>query len=100
MVKRPLIAEAIEKLVYGQEHLNLAEVTVTRDSFLDGRRLGELGLSERYNLVLLGVVDRELGDEFIFSTSGVDHKLDKDDVLVVIGPMEEIDRLRHDSLSE
>ncbi|MES9868425.1 MAG: TrkA family potassium uptake protein [Sedimenticola sp.] len=100
MLKRPLIAEAIERLVYGREHLNLAEVTVTEDSFLDGRRLGELGLSKRYNLVLLGVVDRELGDEFIFSTSGVDHKLDRDDVLVVIGPGEEIERLRRDSLSE
>ncbi|MET0106933.1 MAG: TrkA family potassium uptake protein [Sedimenticola sp.] len=100
MLKRPLIAEAIERLVYGREHLNLAEVTVTEDSFLDGRRLGELGLSKRYNLVLLGVVDRELGDEFIFSTSGVDHKLDRDDVLVVIGPGEEIERLRRDSLSD
>ncbi|MET0094122.1 MAG: TrkA family potassium uptake protein [Sedimenticola sp.] len=100
MLKRPLIAEAIERLVYGREHLNLAEVTVTEDSFLDGRRLGELGLSKRYNLVLLGVVDRELGDEFIFSTSGVDHKLDRDDVLVVIGPGEEIERLRRDSHSE
>ncbi|MES9845350.1 MAG: TrkA family potassium uptake protein [Candidatus Sedimenticola sp. PURPLELP] len=97
MLKRPLIAETIEKLVYGKAHLNLAEVTVASDSFLDGRRLGELALSDRYNLVLLGVVDRELGDEFIFSTSGVDHKLDKDDVLVVIGPGDEIARLQRDS---
>jgi voltage-gated potassium channel len=97
LIKRPLIAEAMDKVVYGERSLNMAEIRVPGGSFLDGVRLGELELSSRYNLVLLGVVDRELGDEFIFSTSGVDHKLDQDDVLVVIGPDAEVERLRKDS---
>ena len=48
-------------------------------------------------MILLGVVDRELGDEFIFATTGTDHKLDSGDVLVVIGPAEEIEKFRADA---
>jgi voltage-gated potassium channel len=96
LLKRPLIAEAMEGIVYGEQYLNMAELDVTPDCFLSGERLSDLDLSRRYNLVLLGVVDRELGDEFIFTTTGVDHKLDEGDVLVVIGPTEEIEKLRQD----
>lgn len=97
LIKRSLVAEAMEKIVFGQQHLNLAEIAIQENSFLDGQRLEELDLSEKYNLVLLGVVDRELGDEFIFCSSGVDHKLDKEDILVVIGPRKEIERLQSDA---
>lgn len=97
MLKRPLIAETIEKVVFGKNNLNLSELTVNKDSFLDGKMLGTLELSKHYDLVLIGVVDKELGDEFIFLSSGRDHKLDPGDVLVVIGPPGEIDRLRLDA---
>jgi len=100
MLKRPLIAETIEKVVFGQNDLNLAELTVEESSFLDGKRLGELNLSTNYDLLLLGMVDRELGDEFIFLSSGLDHKLDRGDVLVVIGRADEIDRLKRDSRTQ
>ncbi|MCW8944709.1 MAG: NAD-binding protein [Sedimenticola sp.] len=94
MIKRPLIAETIEKVVYGQDYLNLAEITVVQGSFMDGQMLGELGLSRRYDLIVLGVVDRELGDEFIFASSGLNHKLDAGDVLVVIGAGPALEKLR------
>lgn len=98
ILKRPLIAETIEKVVFGQEYLSLAEITVRENSFMDGRRMGELELCRYYDLVVLGVVDKELGDEFVFASSGMDHKLDSGDVLVVIGAAEEIERFKQDSL--
>jgi voltage-gated potassium channel len=97
MIKRPLIAETIEKVVYGQDYLNLAEITVIQGSFMDGRMLGDLELSRRYDLIVLGVVDREMGDEFIFASSGLNHKLDAGDVLVVIGAVPALEKLRLES---
>ncbi len=41
-------------------------------------------------------MDRELGNEFIFRLSGIDHKLDPSDLLVVIGAKDEIERLKAD----
>ncbi len=100
MIKRPLVTEVIERTVFGDKQLGVMELEVVEGSFLDGRRLGELNLSSHYNLILLGVVDRELGDEFLFATGNVDHRLDARDVLVVIGPTGEIERFRQDSLPQ
>ncbi len=100
MIKKPLIAETIEHVVFGQSSINLAEIEITENSFLDGQSLGEAQLTKNYNLILLGVVDRELGNEFIFRLSGIDHKLDSSDLLVVIGAVDEIERLKNDISSD
>jgi voltage-gated potassium channel len=94
LIRKPLIAEAMDNIVYGENQLNVTEVEVSAGCFLDGKRLNELDISYRYNLVLLGVVDRELGGKFIFAITGHDHKLDPGDVLVVIGPPEEVQKFR------
>lgn len=94
LIKRPLIAEAMEEIVYGEKHLNLAEIEVAAKSSFNGRYIKELDISRSYNLILLGIVDRELGDEFIFATTGLDHKIDSGDVMVVIGPPAEIEQFR------
>jgi voltage-gated potassium channel len=94
IIKRPLIAETIEKVVFGQKDLRLAELEVPAGSPLDGSKLGEFGLAKQHNLILLGIVDRELGDEFIFVTGGTEHQLDAGDMLVVIGPAGEIEGFR------
>jgi len=96
MIKKPLVSETIEHVVFGQSGINLAEIEIKADSFLDGKKLGEAQLSQNYNLILLGVVDRELGNKFIFRLSGIDHKLDPTDLLVVIGAADEIERLKSD----
>jgi len=100
MIKRPLVSEAIEKLVFGRKELNIAELRIQQGSFLNGMSLSELDLSRRYNLILLGVVDRERGDQFIFNTGSEDHKLDPQDVLVVIGQAREIERFRRESVPD
>ena len=42
------------------------------------------------------MVDLELSEELIFSTSGIEHNLDAGDMLVVMGPEKEIERLKVD----
>ncbi len=95
-ITRPAVIDLIDDAVFGEQELDVAELHVSRGSFLDGVDLDELSFKGRYNLVLLGVVDRELGPELIFRTQGVRHRLDENDVLVVIGPRAEIEALRRD----
>ena len=74
----------------------MAEVPVTTGSTLVGCSLKDVRLGDDYNLILVGIVDRAMGENFIYSTEGHNHRLDEGDVLVVIGPDAEIDRIRHD----
>ena len=97
LIQKPLIAETLEHTVFGQQDLNLAEVVVKEDSTLDGQTLAGVEVSQRYNLVLLGVVDRERGDDFIFAVGSDSYRLDPGDILIVIGPEQAIASFKQDA---
>ena len=94
LIQRPEVVELLEQTVFGQQDLNVAEITIPRHSWLHGVHLSGLRKVTTQNVLLLGVVDLERGKDLIFSTRGIDHKLDYDDVLVVIGARSEIDAFR------
>lgn len=97
MVHRPVIAELMDRAVFGKGvDLEIAEIPVPAGSFVDGQYLDQLSLSSRYNLVVLGVVDRDYGDQLIFATNPKRHRIDVNDIIVVIGQEEELERLRRD----
>jgi len=55
-----------------------------------------LSLNEQFNLVLIGIVDKELGDKLHFAIGEKDHKLDAGDILVVLGPSREINAFKQE----
>ncbi|MBI5331348.1 MAG: TrkA family potassium uptake protein [Betaproteobacteria bacterium] len=94
LIERPEVVELMEQTVFGLQDLNIAEVTIPDGSWLNGVRLSELRRRMAQNVLLLGVVDLERGKELIFSTRGIDHNLDHQDVLVVIGPRGDVEAFR------
>jgi voltage-gated potassium channel len=95
IMARPYLVEMLESTVFGK-YIDIAEIEIPEASGFSGLLLSELELGRRYNLIVLGVVDLELGNQLIFTNSGVDHRLDAGDILVVIGLKQEIDRLREE----
>jgi voltage-gated potassium channel len=95
LIARPYLVEMLESTVFGK-HIDIAEIEIPKTSSLSGTPMDDLHLSKRYNLIVMGVVDLELGQELIFSNRGVNHLLDAGDMLVVLGPGDEIARLRED----
>ena len=94
LIQRPEVVDLLEQTVFGVQDLNVAEITIPRHSWVHGVHLSGLRKAMTQNLILLGVVDLERGRDLIFSTRGIDHKLDYEDVLVVIGARSEIDGFR------
>lgn len=90
LIERPEVVELMEQTVFGMQDLNIAEITIPHSSWVHGVRLSELRQHMAQNVILLGVVDLERGRDLIFSTRGIDHNLDHDDVLVVIGPQKQV----------
>jgi voltage-gated potassium channel len=95
LIARPYLVEMLESTVFGK-HVDIAEIEIPAESSLFGTPLEDLHLAKRYNLIVMGVVDLELGGDLIFCNSGVKHLIDGGDLLVVIGPPKEIVRLRDD----
>lgn len=94
LIARPDVVELLEETVFGQQDLNIAEITIPQGSWVHGVRLSEVRRGMTQNILLLGVVDAELGQSLIFSTRNIDHNLDIGDILVIIGAREQVEAFR------
>jgi len=90
MLTRPDISNILDNTVFGQHDLNMAQIEIPQGSYLEHTKISELTLSEKHNLILIGVVDKEAGDELHFAIGEKEHYLDAGDVLVVLGVASEI----------
>jgi voltage-gated potassium channel len=86
LVKKPDLSTVLEQTVFGRHDLHIAEIIIPEGSWLDQMMVSELRINEQNNLILIGVVDKELGDDLYFSLGEKQHKLDPGDILVVLGP--------------
>ncbi|MDF1584670.1 MAG: NAD-binding protein [Methyloprofundus sp.] len=90
LLTKPSITWVLDEAVFGRADLNMAEVLIPENSCLDNTLISELHLNELYNLFLIGVVDKELGEKLYFSLGEQDHMLDTGDILVVLGSSRDI----------
>ncbi len=90
MLTKPDITNILDNTVFGRHDLKMAQIEIPKGSCLENTNTSELKLNEQHNLILIGVVDRELGDQLHFAIREKEHCLDAGDVLVVMGPAREI----------
>lgn len=96
LIKDPLITDVLDTFIFKDSRLLIREVPIGKNSRLDGLMLENLELGTEYNLLVLGIYDRELHRNFISVTEGRQHRIDYEDVLVVIGEEQEIERFKND----
>ena len=96
ILTRPVVVGILDRTLFGQADLNLAEVSIPEDSFLIGKPLTDRGLEAQYDLMLLGLVDRSGQEYFLHSPSAQDHRLQAGELLLVIGPARAIQTLLQD----
>ncbi|MDO9104652.1 MAG: NAD-binding protein [Methylovulum sp.] len=90
MLTRPEISNILDNTVFGRHDLNLVQIEIPKGSCLEDTEISDLKLGEKHNLILIGVVDKELGDELYFAVGEKEHHLDAGDLLVVLGAASEI----------
>ncbi len=90
LIKNPEITNIVDHTVFGRDDLHIAEIQIPENSYLENSYTSQLNLSQHHNLVLIGIVDKELSDDFQFVLGEKDHKLDAGDIIVVLGPSREI----------
>lgn len=90
LIKKPDITNIIDHTVFGRHDLHIAEVVIPANSPLENTCSSQLKLSESHDLVLIGVVDKELGENLHFALGKQNHKLNAGDILVILGPSREI----------
>lgn len=82
---KPYIVDFLDNILFSKSNIEVSEITIQKNSLLDGVFLQDISLIEEYNLILLGVQDKEIQEKFIFYSSGINHKIDDGDTLVLLG---------------
>jgi voltage-gated potassium channel len=90
ILTKPEITNILDHTVFRRHDLNIAQIEITKDSWLENCIISSLKLNEKYNLILIGVVDKALGEELHFAIGEHEYHLDAGDILVVMGPSREI----------
>ncbi len=91
ILKKPVATKLIDSFITSDSDISFREIVIPEGSWLHGKMADEVDFS-RFGILLIGLVDRELGEKFIFVTTGLKHKLDSGDVLVCMGYKKDLDR--------
>lgn len=96
LLKKPTTQDVVDNIIFksnralGESDINIAEILIPAHSFVSGRHLKEIDLRGEYSLLVIGLLDHEMGNRFIFNASGYNHKIDAGDMLVVLGSKRDI----------
>ncbi|HIP56358.1 MAG TPA: hypothetical protein EYG97_04965 [Arcobacter sp.] len=91
---KPMAVKILDDILYSNSDLIIEEITIDKNSILDGLHFKDLEIIQEFSLVLLGIKDIELNTNFTFSSQGINHKIDVGDVLVVLGKEKDIQQLK------
>lgn len=89
ILKKPVATKLLDDFISRNDGITLREMKIPHNSFLDGMIVDEVDF-QAFGVLLVGMIDLELGQKFIFVTSGTRHKLDSGDTLVCIGEKEDL----------
>jgi len=84
IITRPAVTKVLDEIIFIDNGISLEEIEIPSDSFLNGKHVSEIDFRS-FGLILVGITDKEMGDDFIFVSRGIDHKFDTGDILVVLG---------------
>lgn len=93
-IVKPEVMEIIDATILGKHDIGLEQITITASSKLKGMLMDDLIKTLTYNIIILGIHDKEMQKPFIFISEGHNHQLDSEDILVVIGESNEIDQFK------
>lgn len=96
MLERPDITDLFDHTVFGRTDLHLAEVVIPENSFLQDCLVSQLELHSHYNLILIGLINKRIGDQMHFVSEELDRRLNSGDILVILGPSREIRAFKND----
>ena len=90
-LNKPVTTHLLSGILGDKHDISFREFVIPEGSFLHGINTESIDF-DRFNLLFLGLIDLELGNELVFVTEGFNHKLDSGDTLVFMGKDGDLDR--------
>jgi len=89
ILNRPIATKLLEEFVIHKNGIGFKEMVIPDESFLVDKMTNDIDFSP-FGVLLVGMIDEELGHHFLFITAGVNHKIDAGDTIVCIGMIDKL----------
>lgn len=93
MLEKPIVTKVLHEVLYEEGSLNIIQIQVPKHSAFVKQYVHDIHFKSHYDVILLAVVDHEMGTTFSFASKGHNHHIDPGDVLVVMGHQDKLDAL-------
>jgi len=93
ILTKPAVSRALDEIVYRQNDLKMAEIVLGENTFLEGKYVNEINF-RKMGLILIAIIDKELSYDLIFTDHRINHKLDSEDILVIVAKKENITKFK------
>ena len=94
ILSKPIMTQVLHDVLYEDSLLRIMEVEVGETSPFNGQYLHDLHFKRDFDLILLAIVDQEMGTTFSFASKGHNHHIDAGDILVFMGYAEKLDVIK------
>jgi len=89
ILNKPVATKFLQGFINKSHPYNFEEITIGKESTLIGHYVDMIDF-KNYNIIFIGMVDKEKGDQFFFGSIGENHKVTEGDVMVFVGKEEDI----------
>ena len=94
ILTKPAVTRALDEIIYNQNNLKIAEIVLPDDSPLDSKYVQDIEF-KKMGVILIAIIDKELGQELIFTDHRINHKLDAGDTLVVMAKNDDLKKFNN-----
>lgn len=94
ILTKPIMTQVLHDVLYEDSLLSIMEIEVGDASPLNGQYLHDLHFKRDFDLILLAIVDQEMGTTFSFASKGHNHHIDAGDILVFMGYAEKLNIIK------
>jgi voltage-gated potassium channel len=89
ILTKPAVTRALDEIIYHQNDLKMAEIALPKNSPLDEKFVQDIEF-KKMGVILIAIIDKELGQELVFTDHRINHKLDAGDTLVVVAKNDDL----------
>ena len=93
ILTKPAVIKALDEIIYKQSNLQMAEIVLPKNSFLEAQLVKEIPF-KKMGIILIAIIDKELSNELIFTDHRINHKLDAGDTLVMVAKEKDLHRFK------
>jgi len=92
MLDKPAASNLMQKILRENSQIWVEQITIPAESTLCGKKIREIDFEERYDIIVIAVVNKEFQSLFTFIKKGSNHQIEDGDILVAVGYKEMINR--------